>query len=253
MDPVVEGDVDLTIGEYLAGIGVDMLHAGGMKMTEMLAEMCKISYDKIVLDVGCGFGRSVCYLSQNYGCKVVGIDFSEKMIKGAREKARKKRLGDLVHFQMGDAENIHFKDGSFDVVISEGTTVFTDKSMALGEYVRVTKHGGYIGLNELSWRKKPLKEILERTLTDLQGIRPLGYNEWKKLLVDSGLKDIESRTYKYKSTSWDIIKSLGFRSLINVGIVYLMNVEIRRWINRQEACFREFSDYWGYGLYVGRK
>jgi len=253
MDPVVEEDTDLTIDEYLAGIGVDMLHAGGMKMTEALAEMCNISDDKIVLDVGCGYGRTVCHLSQKYGCKVVGIDLSEKMIKGARKKARKKCVGDLVHFQIGNAENIHFEDGSFDAVISEGTTVLTDKSMALGEYVRVTKHGGYIGLNELSWRKKPLKRILERTFTDLQRTRPLVYDEWAKLLVNLGLKDIESRTYKYRSTSLDIIKSLGFRSLIDVCIVYLTNAEIRRWINKQEAIFREFSDYWGYGLYVGRK
>jgi ubiquinone/menaquinone biosynthesis C-methylase UbiE len=224
-----------------------------MKMTEALAEMCKISDDKIVLDVGCGYGRTVCYLSQNYGCKVVGIDLSERMIKGAREKARKECVGDLVHFQIGDAVNTHFQDGSFDAVISEGTTVLTDKSMALREYARITKRGGYIGLNELSWRKKPLKGILKRTFTDLQGTRPLGYDEWTKLLVDSGLKDIESRTYKYKSTSWDIIKSLGLRSLIKVCIVYLTNIEIRRWINKQEAIFREFSDYWGYGLYVGRK
>lgn len=102
-------------------------------------------------------------------------------------------------------------------MVSEGTTVLIDKKKAMREYVRVTKRGGHVGLNELSWRKKISKEIIERTLTDLQGVQPLEYDEWTRLLFDSGLKDVEARTYKYKSTSWDIIRSLGFRALIKVG------------------------------------
>lgn len=253
MSPAAEGGEELTVDEYMVSVGVDMLHAGGMRRTEALAEMCKISEGKIVLDVGCGFGRTPCHLAKKYGCKVIGIDISERMIEGAREKARKERVGDVVHFQVGNAESTPFEDESFDAVISEGTTVLTDKKRALREYVRVTKGGGYIGLNELSWRKKPSKEMIERTFADLQGVRPLGYDEWTKLLVYSGLKDIESRTYKYKSTSWDIIRSLGLRALIKVGIEYITNSRTRKWINRQEALFREYSDYWGYGLYVGRK
>jgi len=252
MSPVEEGE-ELTVDEYMASVGVDMLHAGGMKRTEELAEMCEISEGSIVLDAGCGFGRTAGHLAKKYGCKVVGIDISERMIEGAREKARKERVDDLVRFQVGNAESTHFKDESFDAVISEGTTVLTDKQRALREYVRVTKRGGYIGLNELSWRRKPSKEVIDRAFTDLQGVNPLEYDEWTNLLVDSGLKDIQSRTYKYTSISWDIIRSLGLHALIIVGIKYLTNSKMRKWINRQEALFREYSDYWGYGLYVGRK
>jgi len=244
---------DLTVDEYMARVGVDMLHPGGMKRTDDLAQMCRVSEGKTLLSIGCGYGRSACYLAGKYGCKVVGIDISELMIEGARKKARKERVDGMVRFEVGNAENVHFKDESFDVVISEGTTVFLDKKRAMSEYVRVAIHGGYIGLNELSWRRKPSREIIERTFNDLQGVRPLEFEEWRELLVDSGLKDVQLRTYKYKSTSWDIIGSLSLRALVKVGIEYLSNPGIRKWINRQETLFREQSDYWGYGLYVGRK
>ncbi len=243
----------LTIDEYMASVGVDMLHAGGMRRTKDLAEMCQISEGETVLDVGCGFGRTSCYLAREYRCIVIGIDLSETMIRGAMKKTRKVCVDDIVHLYLGSAENLPFKDGSFDVVISEGTTVFADKNRAMDEYVRVTKSGGHVGLNELSWRKRPSDEIEIRTFQDLQGVRSLGYKGWEMFLTDSGLIDVESRTYKYKSTSWDIIRSIGIRSLIRVGIRYLTNYEMRSWISRQENLFRDYSEYWGYGLYAGRK
>jgi len=244
---------ELTVDEYMAGVGVDMFHAGGMRRTDELAQMCGISGGSIVLDVGCGYGRTACHLAEKYESNVTGIDISETMIEGARKKARRERVEAMVRFEVGNGESTHFKDECFDVVISEGTTVLIDKERAMREYVRVVKHGGHIGLNELSWMKKPSNEIIERAFNELQGVRPIEFDEWTKLFVDSGLKGVQSKTYKYKSTSWDIIGSLGLRALIKVGIGYVTNSEMRMWISRQETLFRECSDYWGYGLYVGRK
>jgi len=249
----IKEDEELTIDEYMASVGADMLHAGGTKRTDDLVEMCGISEGKMVLDVGCGYGRTACYLTKKYGCKVFGIDLSETMIEGARKKARKEGVENIVYFKVGNAESIPFESESFDVVISEGTTVLVDKKKAIREYVRITKHGGCIGLNELSWREKPSKEIIERAFTDLQGVQPLEYGEWKGLLVESGLQDIESRIYRYKSISWNIIRSIGLRTLVKVSIGYVTKSKIRKWINRQEALFRDYSEYWSYGLYVGRK
>jgi ubiquinone/menaquinone biosynthesis C-methylase UbiE len=253
MNGQIARNEDLTVDEYMASVGVDMLHPGGMRRTEEIAEMCEISKGDLVLDVGCGYGRTAHYLVAKHGCRVTGIDISSKMVWGAVDRDRKDRVRGLVCFQMADAMNMPFRDESFDVVISEGTTVLVDKEKALDEYVRVTKHGGFVGLNELSWRGKPSMQMVERTLADLQGVSPLEYDEWTRLLNDHGLRDIQSRAYKYESTSWDIISSLGLRALIRVGIVYLTNPQIREWVNRQENLFDEYSSYWGYGLYSGRK
>jgi len=246
-------DQELTIDEYMADVGVDMLHAGGMKRTEELAEMCLISDGKSVLDIGCGYGRSSHHLAEKYGCKIFGLDVSKRMIHGARAKTRKLCLWENVNFLVADATGIPFQAESFDIVISEGTTVLIDKVKALREYIRVTKRGGSVGLNELSWMKAPSKAIIERTVKDLRGTLPLQSSEWAQLLTNLGLENIEYRRYRYKSTSWDVIRSLGLSSLTKVGITYLRDPKVRKWVNRQETLFRDYIDYWGYGLYTARK
>lgn len=45
------------------------------------------------------------------------------MIEGARKKARRARVEDMLSFEVGNAGNTCHEDESFDIVISEGTTV----------------------------------------------------------------------------------------------------------------------------------
>ena len=162
--------------------------------------------------------------------------------------------GDLTGLQseyvVGFIIALRYGQGGWRWAVRQG---LVEKEQAIREYVRVTKPGGYIGLNELSWQNKPTEEIIDKTLNTLQRVSPLEYEEWIKLMVDSGLKDIVSKKYVYKSTSWDTLSSLGLPGLIKVGIRYLTNSELRNWIRKQEALFRDYSSYWGYGLYVGRK
>jgi len=49
----IKEDEELTIDEYMASVGADMLHAGGTKRTDDLVEMCGISYAMVkVLSIG---------------------------------------------------------------------------------------------------------------------------------------------------------------------------------------------------------
>jgi hypothetical protein len=91
------------------------------------------------------------------------------------------------------------------------------------------------------------------TIDKVMTSHPVSVSVDDRLAKAKALKALQSRTYKYESTSWDIIKSLGARAIIKVGIKYMTNCKLRKWIDRQESLFREYSDYWGYGLYVGTK
>ena len=75
------------IDEITYSCGLEILHPG---RTDEMVRMCKISKDKKVLDIGSGKGITACYLAQKYGCEIIGIDLSERMIEYAREMARKK-------------------------------------------------------------------------------------------------------------------------------------------------------------------
>ena len=54
---------------------------------ERLAESEYITKDSILVDYGCGKGRVDFYLSAKVGCKTIGIDFDERMIKKALDNS----------------------------------------------------------------------------------------------------------------------------------------------------------------------
>lgn len=172
-----------------------------MKATRELAEVCCIVEDSYVLDVGCGVGITACYLAKEYGCKVVGVDLSEMMVKRSKERTKRKNIEDKVEFKIGDAQDLPFKDGVFDAVICESVVAFPeDKQKVVSEYVRVTKPGGYVGMNEVTWVETPppeLVEYLSRAMGQVEFLTPDG---WKELLEGAGLTDIVARAYT--TTAW---------------------------------------------------
>jgi len=70
-----------------------------------------------VLDVGCGTGELLIEAGRR-GVRGVGIDTSEAMLTIAQKKSKKRNLGRRVEFKLGDALNLSFAKGSFDIVVS---------------------------------------------------------------------------------------------------------------------------------------
>ncbi len=83
-----------------------------------------------VLDVGCGTGMLSKYIKADLK---VGIDISEEMAKYYSE-----RFGLCV---VGDAEQMPFKDKSFDWAFSSFTLHWTDLEKSIGEMLRVASKG----------------------------------------------------------------------------------------------------------------
>ncbi len=69
---------------------------------------------KDILEVGVGTGRTFPYYPEN--ADVTAIDFSEKMLSRAREKAEKQEL--KAHLFQMDVQNLEFEDNTFDTVVS---------------------------------------------------------------------------------------------------------------------------------------
>ncbi len=106
-----------------------------------------------VLDVGCGYGINIPYLTG--AAHITGVDFSPFMLDKARASALELRIP--VELRQGDAESLAFPDNSFDTVISSlSTCSFFDPITALQEMRRVCKPEGRIlliehGRSSLSW------------------------------------------------------------------------------------------------------
>jgi len=97
----------------------DSFHPGGLRLTERLGELLRLTPESRVLDVASGTGTSAFFLAERFGCHVVGIDYSGQNIAQANEFAASKGLALCVRFERGDAEELRFSDKSFDAIICE--------------------------------------------------------------------------------------------------------------------------------------
>ncbi|ALV63432.1 Phosphatidylethanolamine N-methyltransferase [Thermococcus sp. 2319x1] len=93
-----------------------------------------------VLEIGVGTGKNLPYYPEDV--EVIGIDFSQEMLKKAEERRKKLGLDNVTLLHM-DAQSLEFEDDTFDTIVS--TFVFCtvpDLIKGLKETYRVLKPGG---------------------------------------------------------------------------------------------------------------
>lgn len=92
-----------------------------------------------ILDVGCGPGAALIYLSQ-FG-DVIGVDKSEDALRLARKRGKVKK---------GDIANLPFKDGEFDVVVCLDVLYhkWVNTKEAISEINRVLRKEGILLMRE---------------------------------------------------------------------------------------------------------
>jgi arsenite methyltransferase len=94
---------------------------------------------------------SALLLAQHFGCRVLGIDYSQHMVQRANARAHELGLDHLVSFRTGDAERLPLPDAAFDALLCEcAFCTFSDKAAAAAEFQRVLKPGGHLGLSDLT-------------------------------------------------------------------------------------------------------
>lgn len=100
--------------------------------------LAEITEGETVLDVACGTGNAAL-LAAAAGARVTGLDAAERLI----EVARSRTGGDRVDFVVGDALELPFPDGDFDVVLSVFGIIFVpDAARGIGEVARVLRPDG---------------------------------------------------------------------------------------------------------------
>jgi ubiquinone/menaquinone biosynthesis C-methylase UbiE len=123
-----------------------------------------VGSDFVVLDVGCGGGKTISRLAQlaPQG-KVFGVDYSIEMVKFSKKINKMLIAQNRVEIIEGSVEKMSFKDNFFDLVTAFETYYFwTNLSDALKEINRALKPGGKLLLvNELLCGVTPAKLIEE--------------------------------------------------------------------------------------------
>ncbi len=106
-----------------------------------------------ILDVGCGIGSFEQYLPN---LNIIGLDSSKEMLEEARKGSDKT-------FILGNAEDLKFKDSTFDAVFTVTTLEFLDNyKKAVEEIARVTKQHGKILAMMLNPESEYFKEGIKK-------------------------------------------------------------------------------------------
>jgi SAM-dependent methyltransferase len=110
-----------------------------------LVDFAGVQAGQLVLDVGCGTGV-VAITAARRGADVSAIDLTPQLLERARENAHTAAV--RVDWYEGDAEQLPFEDGLFDVVVSQFAHIFAPRpDVATGEMLRVLKPGGTIAFS----------------------------------------------------------------------------------------------------------
>lgn len=113
--------------------------------------MSKIKPGDTVLDLGSGAGIDCFLAAKKVGSKgkVIGVDFTEKMIEKARTNAKKINVSN-VEFRQGDIEKLPVDDNSVDVIISNCViNLAPDKEKVFKETNRVLKTNGKMFISDI--------------------------------------------------------------------------------------------------------
>ena len=174
---------------------VDQFHGGGKATTERLARLAALAPGMRVLDVGGGLGGPARTLAAQFGCRVTTIDVTESYVRAATMLTERLGLADRVRHQIGNALNLPFEGGTFDVVWTQNSGMnIADKAQLYAGLHRVLRSGGLLAIQEpmagpaqppifpLMWAREPSQSFLRapaemRALIERAGFRTRAWDD----------------------------------------------------------------------------
>jgi SAM-dependent methyltransferase len=182
------------------------------------------------------------------------------MIAWSRQRAKEEGVADKVEFQVADVLALPFVANHFDIVFCESVLNFVaDKEQAIGELVRVTRPGGYVGINEMFWMGEAPSAVVPQVQALLGTDQPLpSACAWQALWEVSGLQERVGRIHPIAPGQEikDRIQWIGWRWMVRAWgralRLYITNPAVRQAIKEQFDFPLDTMQQMGYGLFVGR-
>ncbi|WDR04002.1 methyltransferase domain-containing protein [Devosia algicola] len=132
----------------------DQFHGGELLATQEHARRLEPGAREHILDVGSGIGGPARYMASTYGCRVSGIDITERFVAAANELTALCGMEGQARFVKADAAALPFDDDGFE----RGYCLYVgmnlpDRAKVMHECVRVVQPGG-----RFVWSEAVLKE-----------------------------------------------------------------------------------------------
>jgi arsenite methyltransferase len=173
-------------------------------------EFAQIKEGDTVLDLGSGAGNDAFVARSITGekGKVIGVDFTEKMIAKARANAHKLGFNN-VEFRQGDIENLPVEHNTIDVIVSNCVlNLVPDKQKAFLEMFRTLKPGGHFSVSDIVLRgelPRELRKSAEMYAGCVSGA--ISKQEYLQLIDDTGFTKVTVQKERKIDIPDDIVKS----------------------------------------------
>lgn len=181
-------------------------------------QFAKIKKGDTVVDLGSGAGND-CFVARaesgDIG-KIIGIDFTDEMIKRAKLNAEK--LGYTnVEFIKGDIEKIPLQNSIADVVVSNCVlNLVPDKNAVFSEIYRILKKGGHFSISDIVLEGNLPKKILNTAEMYVGCVAgALQKTEYLNFITQSGFKNITIQKEKKITVPDDILLNYLSKEKIN--------------------------------------
>jgi len=115
------------------------------KWRKFAVRRCEVKPGASVLDACCGTGFLSMEMARAVGSqgRVIGLDFSEKMLEVAGKNVTRFPLAGVINFIQGNAMDLPFAENSFDgATVGWGLRNLPDLRRGIQELARVVKPGG---------------------------------------------------------------------------------------------------------------
>ena len=186
---------DKLAGKYQEFIDKDFYLAYQSYWNNLILDPLPLDPKYSVLDCGCGIGKMLEALSLHYD-SVYGIDISSNMVEAARSNREN------VFLSISDAQDIAFKDDTFDIVICRGSLHHCKEPVAaIKEIYRVLKKGGFLVFSEpcrdnILWRKIGITYV--RSSKKFVDHHHLFYSKQiEEMIVNNGFKIIKDQYFGF--------------------------------------------------------
>lgn len=170
------------------------MNLGHAKMTDWGLRQIATPRDAVVMDVGCGGGRTVQRLAAlaPQG-RVVGLDYSATSVAVSRDTNAHEIGTGRVGILRGSVAALPFRDAAFDIVTAIETHYYwPDLPANVREVFRVVKPGGSFALIAETYRGGP-QRVLYGIVMPLLRAAYLTDAEHRDLLTQAGFTDVATK------------------------------------------------------------
>ncbi len=172
----------------------EQIHVDGWRSSMELAKIAGVKKGTKVLDICSALGAGLRFLVKNFDVEGYGLDATMHMVRESRRRIKDEKLHSRIKIKYGDASEIPWKDGFFDLVWGEDAWCYvSDKGALISEAARVLRKDGIIAFTDWTEGSKGFSDAESSRIRRFMKFPDMASKTWyENTLSDAGFKIIHS-------------------------------------------------------------